>query len=240
MHPLFLTIGNIQSDVRMKAASHAWRCMAFIPMPTFLVNSDYQTLLQSRLWHKCVDSGYNVILMQKNRLIIRYSWCINIGKYGHALPLRYTWPHLDNDALLVHYRCINDVVALTFNSGTWKLKCFLFLPASRSVPSISLGLLNSAGSQGHPDIWGLPHPNFVGTCRCGITAVERLRLFSCTTPYILSLVPTTLFLHSHPGPIFYLHGFKLCHDSIVIVPWSLHSILQFRHSYFSFHPRRRY
>jgi len=24
MHPLFLTTGNIQSDVRMKATSHAW------------------------------------------------------------------------------------------------------------------------------------------------------------------------------------------------------------------------
>lgn len=55
MHPLFLTLGNIQSDVRMKATSHAWRCVAFMPTPTFLVNSDYQTLLQSRLWHRCVD-----------------------------------------------------------------------------------------------------------------------------------------------------------------------------------------
>ncbi|KAG1861251.1 hypothetical protein F4604DRAFT_1882465 [Suillus subluteus] len=55
MHPLFLTIGNIQSDVRMKATSHAWRCVAFMPTPTFLVSSNYQTLLQSRLWHKCMD-----------------------------------------------------------------------------------------------------------------------------------------------------------------------------------------
>ncbi|KAG2115030.1 hypothetical protein DEU56DRAFT_874260 [Suillus clintonianus] len=55
MHPLFLTIGNIQADVRMKATSHAWRCTAFMPIPTFVVNSDFQTLLRSRLWHKCVD-----------------------------------------------------------------------------------------------------------------------------------------------------------------------------------------
>ncbi|KAG1836104.1 hypothetical protein F4604DRAFT_1943642 [Suillus subluteus] len=55
MHPLFLTIGNIQSDVRMKATSHAWRCVAFMPTPTFLVSSNYQTLLQSHLWHKCMD-----------------------------------------------------------------------------------------------------------------------------------------------------------------------------------------
>ncbi|KAG2336694.1 hypothetical protein BDR05DRAFT_953157 [Suillus weaverae] len=55
MHPLFLTIGNIQADVRMKATSHAWRCTAFMPIPTFIINSDFQTLLQSRLWHKCMD-----------------------------------------------------------------------------------------------------------------------------------------------------------------------------------------
>ncbi|KAG1860754.1 hypothetical protein F4604DRAFT_1588345 [Suillus subluteus] len=55
MHPLFLTIGNIQGDVRMKATSHAWRCTAFMPIPTFIVNSDFQTLLRSRLWHKCMD-----------------------------------------------------------------------------------------------------------------------------------------------------------------------------------------
>ncbi|KAG1873059.1 hypothetical protein DFJ58DRAFT_713602 [Suillus subalutaceus] len=55
MHPLFLTIGNIQADVRMKATSHAWRCTAFMPIPTFIVNSDFQTLLRSRLWHKCMD-----------------------------------------------------------------------------------------------------------------------------------------------------------------------------------------
>ncbi|KAG0696528.1 hypothetical protein DFH29DRAFT_812892 [Suillus ampliporus] len=55
MHPLFLTIGNIQADVRMKATSHAWRCTAFMPILTFIVNSDFQTLLWARLWHKCMD-----------------------------------------------------------------------------------------------------------------------------------------------------------------------------------------
>ncbi|KAG1851268.1 hypothetical protein C8R48DRAFT_750041 [Suillus tomentosus] len=55
MHPLFLTIGNIQANVRMKATSHAWRCTAFMPTPTFIVNSDFQTLLRARLWHKCMD-----------------------------------------------------------------------------------------------------------------------------------------------------------------------------------------
>ncbi|KAG2029520.1 hypothetical protein BDR03DRAFT_880521 [Suillus americanus] len=55
MHPLFLTIGNIQADVRMKVTLHAWRCTAFMPIPTFIINSDFQTLLQSCLWHKCMD-----------------------------------------------------------------------------------------------------------------------------------------------------------------------------------------
>ncbi|KAG2076612.1 hypothetical protein BDR04DRAFT_1204687 [Suillus decipiens] len=55
MHPLFLTIGNIQADICMKAISHVWRCTAFMPIPTFIVNSDFQSLLWACLWHKCMD-----------------------------------------------------------------------------------------------------------------------------------------------------------------------------------------
>jgi len=55
MHPLFLTTGNIRSDVRMKATSHAWNLVAFMPIPKFDVHPDYQTILQARVWHKCVD-----------------------------------------------------------------------------------------------------------------------------------------------------------------------------------------
>ncbi|KAF8836444.1 hypothetical protein BDN67DRAFT_992126 [Paxillus ammoniavirescens] len=55
MHPLFVTIGNIDSDIHMKASSHAWQCVAFIPIPKFETHPDYQTILQTRVWHKCVD-----------------------------------------------------------------------------------------------------------------------------------------------------------------------------------------
>lgn len=56
MHPLFLSIGNIASDVRMAATSHAWRCVAFMPIPKFSeAHSEFQTILQTRVWHKCVD-----------------------------------------------------------------------------------------------------------------------------------------------------------------------------------------
>jgi hypothetical protein len=55
MHPIFITIGNIDSDVRMKATSRAWRCIGYMPLPKFHVHPDYQTILQARLWHKCMD-----------------------------------------------------------------------------------------------------------------------------------------------------------------------------------------
>ncbi|KAI6156556.1 hypothetical protein BKA82DRAFT_3964805, partial [Pisolithus tinctorius] len=55
MHPLFLTIANIDSDIRMKATAHAWRCVAFMPIIKFDVHPDYQTILQARLWHRCMD-----------------------------------------------------------------------------------------------------------------------------------------------------------------------------------------
>ncbi|KAL4066877.1 hypothetical protein J3A83DRAFT_4360150 [Scleroderma citrinum] len=35
MHPLFITIANIHSNVCMKAMSHAWVCITYIPTPEF-------------------------------------------------------------------------------------------------------------------------------------------------------------------------------------------------------------
>lgn len=55
MYPVFVSIGNIQSDVRMQATSYAWRCVAFIPTPDFDVHPEFQTLLASRLFHQCLD-----------------------------------------------------------------------------------------------------------------------------------------------------------------------------------------
>ncbi|KAF8550030.1 hypothetical protein OG21DRAFT_1552230 [Imleria badia] len=55
MHPVFMTIRNIQSDVRMQATLYAWRCVAFIPTSEFEVHPDFQTLLASHLFHQCMD-----------------------------------------------------------------------------------------------------------------------------------------------------------------------------------------
>ena len=55
MHPLFLTIGNINLNVRMKATSHAWVCIAYTPTPEFLTNPEFQSVLEARVWHRCVD-----------------------------------------------------------------------------------------------------------------------------------------------------------------------------------------
>ncbi|KAL4071992.1 hypothetical protein J3A83DRAFT_4358328 [Scleroderma citrinum] len=55
MHPVFMTIGNIQSDIRMQAMSHAWHCIAFIPSLEFKVHSDFQTILQAWVFHWSLD-----------------------------------------------------------------------------------------------------------------------------------------------------------------------------------------
>ncbi|KIK94715.1 hypothetical protein PAXRUDRAFT_11883 [Paxillus rubicundulus Ve08.2h10] len=59
MHLVFITLGNIQSDVRMQATSHAWRCVAFVPTPTFDIHPDFQTLLSSCLFHQCMDMVFD-------------------------------------------------------------------------------------------------------------------------------------------------------------------------------------
>ncbi|KAG1751909.1 hypothetical protein EDD22DRAFT_981686 [Suillus occidentalis] len=55
MHPIFITIGNIDSEVRSKATLRAWQCIAYMPIAKFHVHPDYQSILQARLWHKCMD-----------------------------------------------------------------------------------------------------------------------------------------------------------------------------------------
>ncbi|KAG1813400.1 hypothetical protein EV424DRAFT_1565654 [Suillus variegatus] len=55
MHPVFITISNIDSEVRSKATLRAWRCVGYMPIVKFKVHLDYQTTLQARLWHKCMD-----------------------------------------------------------------------------------------------------------------------------------------------------------------------------------------
>jgi hypothetical protein len=51
MHPTFLTITNIHSDIHMKAATHAWSCVAYMPIPQFVCHLDFTSLLQARVWH---------------------------------------------------------------------------------------------------------------------------------------------------------------------------------------------
>ncbi|KAG1842345.1 hypothetical protein F4604DRAFT_1689986 [Suillus subluteus] len=55
MHPTFLTIANIRSDIRMKATAHAWSCVAYMPIPQFVCHPDFASLLQARVWHRCMD-----------------------------------------------------------------------------------------------------------------------------------------------------------------------------------------
>ncbi|KAG1805606.1 hypothetical protein EV424DRAFT_1330170, partial [Suillus variegatus] len=55
MHLLFITIGNLDSEVRSKATLRAWHCIAYMPIAKFRVHPDYQSILQARLWHRCVD-----------------------------------------------------------------------------------------------------------------------------------------------------------------------------------------
>ncbi|KAG1816369.1 uncharacterized protein BJ212DRAFT_1446931 [Suillus subaureus] len=46
MHPIFVSIANIQSDVQMRVMSHAWQCVGFMPIPKFAdIHSDYQIIL---------------------------------------------------------------------------------------------------------------------------------------------------------------------------------------------------
>ncbi|KAI6169808.1 hypothetical protein EDD17DRAFT_1502728 [Pisolithus thermaeus] len=47
MHPLFLMIVNINSEVHMKAKAHAWACVVYTPIPEFLTHPDFHSILEA-------------------------------------------------------------------------------------------------------------------------------------------------------------------------------------------------
>ena len=55
MHLLFITIANIHSSIHTKATSHAWACIRYIPTLEFLTHSDFHSVLEAHLWHRCLD-----------------------------------------------------------------------------------------------------------------------------------------------------------------------------------------
>ncbi|EGO30139.1 hypothetical protein SERLADRAFT_404449 [Serpula lacrymans var. lacrymans S7.9] len=61
MHPIFLSLANINSEVHMKATSHAWMCTAFMPIVTFNnVHPEFHAVLDAQLWHRCMDMVISV------------------------------------------------------------------------------------------------------------------------------------------------------------------------------------
>jgi hypothetical protein len=56
MHPLLLSIANIDAGVRMKATSHAFALAAYLPIPKFLdVSAPVQACLYARVLHICLS-----------------------------------------------------------------------------------------------------------------------------------------------------------------------------------------
>jgi hypothetical protein len=56
MHPLLLSIANIDAGVHMKATSHAFSLAAYLPIPKFTdVDPDMQATLAARVYHHCLD-----------------------------------------------------------------------------------------------------------------------------------------------------------------------------------------
>lgn len=56
MHPVLLSIANIDAGVRMKATSHSFSLAAYLPIPKFVgVSAQVQSVLAARVYHICLD-----------------------------------------------------------------------------------------------------------------------------------------------------------------------------------------
>ena len=78
MHPVFLTIGNIQSDIRMQATSHTWRCIRFIPSLEIKVDPEHKTLLLSQIFHWSLN-----IITASLKHVAKHD-CMLVNASGHT------------------------------------------------------------------------------------------------------------------------------------------------------------
>jgi hypothetical protein len=72
MHPVLLSLANIEAGVRMKATAHAFALAAYLPIPKFLnVSAQVQATLAARIYHTCLDIiCVNLKLAEKNGITL--------------------------------------------------------------------------------------------------------------------------------------------------------------------------
>lgn len=54
-HPVLISLANLDMDFRMKASNHAFRLLALLPIPGFIVEKEIKGVLEARLIHECLD-----------------------------------------------------------------------------------------------------------------------------------------------------------------------------------------
>lgn len=60
MHPVLLSLANINAGVRMKATSHAFMLVAYLPIPKFLnVTAPVHAALTARIFHACLSHVFS-------------------------------------------------------------------------------------------------------------------------------------------------------------------------------------
>ncbi|KAG2097743.1 uncharacterized protein F5147DRAFT_747441 [Suillus discolor] len=138
MCPILVTVGNIQSDVRMRATCHAWQCIAYMPIPKFVdVHPDYQTILSQHLFHKCMN-----IVFADAKVAAMENFLHTCHKFFFDHPFKWCKESVGKDKLKLHFRShYKRVGTCHFLSGVcqmkqmtgqehWDLQCTL-------VPSIT-------------------------------------------------------------------------------------------------------
>lgn len=71
MHPVLISLTNIHAGVRMKATSHAFALVAYLPIPKFLnVSRPIQAMLSARVYHFAMST------IMKNLKIAVHDGCL--------------------------------------------------------------------------------------------------------------------------------------------------------------------
>ncbi|KAG1900840.1 uncharacterized protein F5891DRAFT_1128385 [Suillus fuscotomentosus] len=121
MHPTFLTIRNIHSEIRMKATTHAWACITYILTPEYIVNHDFSGVLEVCLWHRCMD-----MVLQNLKVA---------AQVGEFMTDPMGCRHYTFTPLIAH---ITDLPEQLMIAYPWKVREFLEQAKQRSLSGIQL------------------------------------------------------------------------------------------------------
>ncbi|KAI6146011.1 hypothetical protein BKA82DRAFT_4330492 [Pisolithus tinctorius] len=130
MHLLFLMIANINSEIHMKATAHTWACIAYTPIPEFLVHPKFHSIPEAHLVIACIAKYIPPLTTTVQSHLMHYSYCQS--QFGDAIK------HTSCDGQLT-LKTLHDICSVTGEHiDPWKIWEFQVVAKKHNLSGVQL------------------------------------------------------------------------------------------------------